>query len=104
MNSTAILKRLKSMRDPASLAGMARFGINPHQNYGISVVKLRAIAKEIGKDHALGMELWDSGIHDARILAVLISDPLQVTGEQMEQWVHDFDSWDICDGCCFTLI
>ena len=103
MNSTAILKRLKSMRDPVSLAGMARFGINPHQNYGISVVKLRAIAKEIGKDHALGMELWDSGIHDARLLAVLISDPLQVTGEQMEQWVHDFDSWDICDGCCLHL-
>jgi 3-methyladenine DNA glycosylase AlkD len=67
------------------------------------VAKLRLIAKEIGKDHALGLELWNSGIHDARILAVLISDPLQVTDEQMEHWVYDFDSWDVCDLCCLHL-
>jgi 3-methyladenine DNA glycosylase AlkD len=42
-------------------------------------------------------------VHEARSLAALIDDPRQVTEEQMERWVADFDSWDVCDGCCGDL-
>ena len=44
-----------------------------------------------------------SGIHEARILASMIVDPKMVTSEQMERWVRDFDSWDVCDQCCNNL-
>ena len=64
---------------------------------------LRTLAREIGRDHTLAGELWDTGIHEARILASIVDDPKAVTEEQMEKWVADFDSWDVCDQCCGNL-
>ncbi len=103
MRSDEILKRLKSLSDPKAVAGMARFGINPENTYGISIPNLRKISKEVGKDHSLAQELWDSGIHEARILSSMIDIPEMVTEKQMESWVEDFDSWDVCDQCCMNL-
>jgi 3-methyladenine DNA glycosylase AlkD len=82
---------------------MARFGINPENTLGISIPPLRTLAKEIGKDHDLAQALWATGIHEARILAAFVDDPRQVTEGQMESWVADFDSWDVCDQVCGNL-
>ena len=82
---------------------MARFGINPHNTLGIPLSTLRPLAREIGKDHDLAQQLWDSGIHEAHILASIIGKPAQVTEEQMEAWVEDLDSWDVCDQVCMNL-
>lgn len=82
---------------------MARFGINPENTYGVSIPNLRKIARETGEDHALAQQLWASGIHEARILASFIDQPETVTEAQMESWVKDFDSWDVCDQCCMNL-
>lgn len=101
--ASEILERLKSLGDPENRAGMARFGINPENAYGISIPTLRKIARETGRDHELALELWDSGIHEARILASFIDDPKQVSEAQMERWAADFDSWDVCDQCCGSL-
>jgi 3-methyladenine DNA glycosylase AlkD len=103
MECTAILERLKSAADPQAVAGMARFGITSTHAYGVSIPKLRLLAREIGKNHALAQELWASGIHEARILASMIDDPMQVTDAQLDRWVLDFDSWDLCDQCCNNL-
>jgi len=103
MHYEEIISKLKSLSDPEAVKGMARYGINPKNNLGISIYKLRPIAKEIGKDHDLALKLWDSGIHDARLLACFIEDPAKVTGEQMDSWANDFDSWDICDQACTSL-
>jgi 3-methyladenine DNA glycosylase AlkD len=98
-----ITQRLKSLSDPKAVKGMARFGINPENTYGVSIPNLRRIAKEAGKDHALAQKLWASGIHEAKILASMIDEPKAVTEEQMEVWVSDFDSWDVCDQVCMNL-
>ena len=98
-----ILKKLKSMSDPEAVKGMARYGINPHNNFGVSIYKLRPLAKEIGNNHQLALKLWDSGIHDARLLAVFVDIPAQITSEQMDSWAKDFDSWDVCDQACTSL-
>ena len=98
-----VLNILKSMSNPEAVKGMARYGINPKNNLGVSISKLRPIAKEIGKDHDLALKLWSSGIHDARLLACFIDDPAKVTGEQMDSWAKDFDSWDVCDQACTSL-
>lgn len=52
-----IIKKLKSLSDPNAVEGMARFGINPDNTYGISIPNLRRLAKEIGKNHLLAREL-----------------------------------------------
>ncbi len=98
-----ILNRLKSLENPRNVAGMARFGINPQNTLGVSIPALRKFAREIGKDHELAAELWSSGIHEARILATLIDIPALVNEPQMDRWVGDFDSWDVCDQCCSNL-
>ncbi|MFA5107729.1 MAG: DNA alkylation repair protein [Patescibacteria group bacterium] len=99
-----ILRRLRAHANPKNVAGMARFGINPKNTLGISIPILRKLAKEIGKDHALAEQLWKTKIHEARILAGFIDDPALVTPSQMDRWVEDFDSWDVCDQvCCFLF-
>ncbi len=98
-----MLSRLQSLANPANVEGMSRFGINPTNTLGLSMPTLRSIAKETGKDHALAQELWDSGIHEARILAALVDVPAAVTEEQMERWVVALDSWDVCDQVCTDL-
>jgi 3-methyladenine DNA glycosylase AlkD len=104
MSSRGIISELRSMANPSDLEGMARYGIaTDHALGGISVPALRAMAKRIGRDHSLAAELWDSGIHEARILAALVDDPAHVTEEQMETWAADFDSWDVVDGVCGSL-
>ena len=103
MNYKEIIQRIKSLRDPEAVKGMARFGINPKNTYGVSIPYLRKMARQIGKNHLLAQRLWSSGIHEARILACLIDDPAEVTEGQMEAWVKDFDSWGVCDQCCSNL-
>ena len=98
-----VIERLKALANPDNVAGMVRFGINATSAYGISAPVLHRMAREIGKDHELAQELWDSEIHEARKLAPLIDVPKLVTEDQMERWVSEFDSWDICDDCCGNL-
>lgn len=102
-NCNEILEYLRSMSNPEAVAGMARYGINPENALGISIPTLRKLAKEIGRNHALAQELWKSEIHEARIMASMIDDPKLVSENQMEAWVQDFDSWDLCDQCCGNL-
>jgi 3-methyladenine DNA glycosylase AlkD len=103
MQYTEILQKLKSLSNPEAVEGMARFGINPENTYGISIPNLRKLARQIGKDHGLADQLWSSGIHEARILACMIDDPKLVTDAQLDRWAKSFDSWDVCDQCCSNL-
>jgi 3-methyladenine DNA glycosylase AlkD len=98
-----ILKRLKEKARPDKLEGMARYGMAIEQRLGLSIPDLRKIAKELGQDHKLALKLWQTGIAEARILAAMIDDPSKVTEEQMEDWVKDINSWDVCDQVCMNL-
>jgi 3-methyladenine DNA glycosylase AlkD len=51
----------------------------------------------------LAQVLWDSGIHEARILASMVDEPARVTSAQMDCRAADFNSWDLCDQCCSNL-
>jgi len=92
------------MANPDNVAGMARFGISARNTLGVPMPALRSLARQLGRDHGLALELWASGIHEARILAALVDDPAQVADAQMEQWVLDLDSWDVCDQLCSNLL
>jgi 3-methyladenine DNA glycosylase AlkD len=103
MPAKELLSILRAHANPANVAGMARYGINPKGTLGVPMPLLRKLAKEAGRNHELAAELWASGIHEARILATLIDDPARVTGRQMDRWVGDLDSWDVCDQACQNL-
>ena len=97
------LAELKRHGEKRNVDGMARFGIRAKKIYGVSKPAMDEIARNIGKNHALGLKLWETRIHDARILGMLISESEKVTAGQMERWVLDFDNWDVCDGTCCHL-
>ena len=82
---------------------MARFGIVAKNVLGVAKPKIDGLARLIGRNHNLALELWRSGVHDARILAGMIDDPAKVTAAQMNRWIRDFDNWDVCDGTCCHL-
>jgi 3-methyladenine DNA glycosylase AlkD len=98
-----VLTELRSRANPANVAGMARYGISSNQTLGVSMPEVRKLARQIGRDHALARDLWVSGIHEARILAALVDELDCVTPAQMDVWVADFDSWDVCDQVCGNL-
>jgi len=101
--SEEIIQFLISQTDETRRNGMARFGIVTGKAFGVPLPVLRLHAKSYKKNHALAVELWKSGFHEARIMATMIDDYRQVTEIQMEQWANDFDSWDTCDQCCSNL-
>lgn len=103
MTADQVIAILKQSADPQAVEGMVQFGSRPAHALGISIPALRKMAKALGKDHALASELWVSGLHEARILASMIDDPRLVSEHQMEAWVKDFDSWDLCDQVCGNL-
>ena len=92
-----VLDRLKAMANPEQLAQEARLGIKTDGGLGISVWDLRKLAKEIGKDQPLAEALWVTEIREARLLAGYVADPEQISEKVIEEWVADFDSWDIVD-------
>jgi len=98
-----VLDKLKSKARPDQLAGMAKFGMAIERRLGVSVSDMRKLAKETGKDHQLALELWKTGIAEARMVAAMVDDPDKLTEEQMEDWVKDFNSWDVCDQVCMNL-
>jgi 3-methyladenine DNA glycosylase AlkD len=98
-----VLDKLQSKARPDQLAGMAKFGIAIEGRLGVSVPDMRKLAKEIGKDHKLALELWKTGIAEARMVAAMVDDPDKLAEEQMEDWVKDINSWDVCDQVCMNL-
>ncbi|MCB1430692.1 MAG: DNA alkylation repair protein [Nitratireductor sp.] len=94
---------LRALANADNLAGMARFGIETGTALGVSMPGIRSVAARISHDHQLAQDLWQSGIHEARILAGLVDKPHWVTPDQMKRWTADFNSWDVCDQICGSL-
>jgi 3-methyladenine DNA glycosylase AlkD len=94
------IQTLRSLGDPAIVEGMKRFGIDSPNAFGITAPVMRALAKEIKKNHTLALKLWDTGYHEAKILAALIADPSKADLKQMDRWANSLENWAQCDAAC----
>ncbi len=103
MTARQLLERLAPLANPANVAGMARYGINPKGALGVPTPVLRKLARECGRNHELAAGLWASEVHELRILATLVEEPALITRAQMNRWARDLYSWDICDQACQNL-
>ena len=104
MDLNDIIKFFEDNIDEKNLETMARLKVGSDKKYGIKMPVLRKLAKEIGKDHELALELWNHGYHESRLLATLIEDSSKVSEEQLDKWVDDFDTWDIVDQACINIL
>jgi 3-methyladenine DNA glycosylase AlkD len=98
-----VLKILKAKARPDHIEGMVRYGMAAERRLGVSIPDIRKMAKEVGRNHELALDLWKTGIPDAKILAAMIDEPSKLSEEQMEDWVSDINSWDIGDQACMNL-
>ncbi|HJV69939.1 DNA alkylation repair protein [Ideonella sp.] len=95
-----VLDRLRAQARPEVLAGMAHFGMNTAHRLGWGIPALRQLGREIGRDHALALQLAASGVPDAQILAAYVAEPARFTVAQMNTWVASLAAWDTCDQAC----
>ena len=99
-----VFKRLDSLANPDKvLFKSEKFGITPKNSLGIYHKDLKTLAKEIGKNTELGIQLFETGIYEARILCSKICKPKEVTEQMMDEWVKTFDTWELCDSFCMQL-
>jgi len=99
-----IIRELKTHYSEKNIEGMKRFGIVPKNAFGVSTPVLLAIAKKYKNNHELALELWEHEVREAKHLAIMIEDCKQTTDKQLEKWVSEIDSWDICDSFCSRLV
>ena len=98
-----VVAKLRALENKDRLAGKAHFGINVDKALGLSMPEIRGVAKTVTKDHELAEALWQTDLHETRLIASMIDHPKWVSEDQMDRWVVDFDSWDVCDQTCGEL-
>ena len=103
MEVDEVIVELKKLATADHLSKLSHFGIPGDKALGIKLPDLRKLAKRIGKNQVLGFELWQTDIHEARLLATMIMDAQLLTDSQYDSLVKDFDSWDMCDCACNML-
>lgn len=94
---------LKSRATKATRDGMARYAIPSDHAYGVAMRDIKALGKSLGRNHALALALWSTGVYEARMLASFVGDPAKLTPAQMDRWCRDFDNWAFCDALSFNL-
>jgi 3-methyladenine DNA glycosylase AlkD len=99
----AVLASLERLGSKRYREGLARYGIHVTKAFGVPVGKMQALAKHLGRNHKLAVELWETGWYEARMVATFLDEPERVTPAQMDHWCQDFDNWGICDTVCFHL-
>ncbi|MCY3948665.1 MAG: DNA alkylation repair protein [Acidimicrobiaceae bacterium] len=65
--------------------------------FGVSYKDLGRIAKPLRTDHALAGDLWDSGNHDARVLALRVADASAMTKTRARRWLRDVDNYILAE-------
>ncbi len=80
------LQKLESLGSEQIRKTYQRHGAGDLQ-FGVSFENLNKLAKAIKRDHALALELWDTGNADARSLATLVADPSVMTAKDLDTWV-----------------
>lgn len=103
MTCDEVLEWLRRKGTRKTVAGMSRYGIEAKRAFGVPMRALKSLSRKTGKDHALAMELWETGWYEARLLAALIGEPEELTPRQMNAWAASFENWADCDTACFAL-
>lgn len=104
MDFQEIIAYFEEIQDEEVVNSNKRFAIGCEYSYGIRLPVIRKLAKEIGKDHDLAIQLWNHPYHESHLLATMIEQKEDVTSKQLDEWVNSFYSWDIVDQACINLL
>lgn len=103
MDLAEVLAELESKADPEHSEQVGRYNVPTDNWLGVRAPDMKELAKKIGVDHELALELWQCKWREAQVLVCVVADPKRVTEEQMDEWAAGFDNWAICDAFCRYL-
>ncbi|MBX3352755.1 MAG: DNA alkylation repair protein [Phycisphaeraceae bacterium] len=96
MSLPQILSELESLGDPARRKHNARAGA-PDNQFGVKLGDLRAVAKRLKTDHALALELWDTGNVEAQLLAALLMKPASLSAAEVDRLTRSTTCAQVAD-------
>jgi 3-methyladenine DNA glycosylase AlkD len=97
MDCKSVLKELESLGTAQTRKIYARHGVTGPM-FGVSYKHQGLLAKKLKTNHALALQLWNSGNHDARVLATMVADAARLDGATAERWVNDLSNYVLSDG------
>ncbi|MBO6515127.1 MAG: DNA alkylation repair protein [Bacteroidia bacterium] len=104
MTLEEVLEELRGLAEPEKvLFKQKKFGVIANNSLGVYQRDLNALARRIKKNDQLALELFDTGLYEARVLCSKIYSPKNVTSDLMEKWVVTFENWEICDSFSMAL-
>ncbi len=104
MTSQDVLDLLEQNKNERGIAVWARTGLSGIGSFGLGMTQLKALAKKIGKDHRLALELWEMPYFDTQVLATLVDNPAEVTPEQAERQMQGERGWMLSHAYCNYLL
>jgi 3-methyladenine DNA glycosylase AlkD len=91
MNTREVMKQLKAMGTAQNRKIYGRHGVTGTM-FGVSYAHLGKLQKKIKVDHELATSLWATGNHDARVLALKVADPSQLSAKAVDTWVKQLNN------------
>lgn len=98
------LQSLRALADERAVRVWAKMGMDTTKYLGVGLTKIQKLAKLVKRNHILALELWETGIHDAQILATHIVEPKLVSEALLEKWLSEATFFDLSDKLCQNVI
>ncbi|MCC6548862.1 MAG: DNA alkylation repair protein [Ignavibacteriaceae bacterium] len=89
MTVTELLSQLEALSDVKMHKRHVKHGADPDRLFGVRTGDIRKIAKKLKNNHQLGLELWKTRNYDARLLAILIMKPAELSREELNDMASD---------------
>ena len=96
MTPEQVMQELEQLGTAQNVAVYARHGVTDPM-FGVSFANLTALKKKIRTHHALALDLWETGNHDARLLATMIADPDAMDAKTLDAWVRTLSDYIVTD-------
>ena len=96
MNLQETMEHLESFGSEQTRKIYKNHGASDNQ-FGVSYADLKKLKKKIKTDQPLAEALWETGNEDARVLAMMITDPQLLTVERVEGWLRDCQHYALTD-------
>lgn len=103
MNVAEVKKLFESNKNERGMKHWEKWNM-PWTSYGIGLTQLKKIAKQIGRDHELALELWKQENYDMITLATMVDEPAKVTRKQVEEQVKSLQFWMLAHSYCSNLM
>ncbi len=104
MTKKEVFNLLEKNKNDRGIAAWERLGVAGMRSFGLGMTQLKKLAKQVGKNHELALELWETDVYDAKILATIIDDPKLVAREQVARQIKDLNHWMFNHAYCNYLL